>query len=59
MGKNLRASEGTVHQLQGNFPLIQEGRKQSEEDDRNRILAFGDNQPIVKESKTLWDIVIK
>lgn len=57
MGKIVRPLEGTWDIPQGNASLIKNGLNESEEQRAKRIEAYGDNEPIVKPSKTLWEMV--
>ena len=57
MGKITRTPGCTRNIPQGSFLLIKDGLNESEEQRAKRIEAYGDNEPIVKPSKTLWEMV--
>ena len=58
MGKIGRTPGCTWNIPKSKFCLMKNGLNESEEQRTKRIEAYGDNQPIVKPSKTLWQMVI-
>ena len=59
MGRNLRTWIKTPDQLSGNLSLIQRGIFNDEKDHQKRVENYGDNQPIVKPPKTIWELILE
>lgn len=59
MGRIGVLRELTHLQTQGISAFIQSGISRNPDDHKRRIIQFGDNKPILKKSKTIWELIIE